>query len=78
MFKHIAKFDFTLADRAYHFLCDSDSPLEHVKEVLFQMQKAIGQLEDAAKAQAEAAKAQAEADKLQEDVPITDEVKNDE
>jgi len=78
MFKNIAKFEFTVMDRVYQVLCDVDSPLEHFKEAIFQMQKVIGQMEDVARAQAEAAKAQAEAEKPQEELPVTDEVVNDE
>lgn len=35
----------------YHFICDNDSPIEHIKEALFQCQKYVGTLEDNIKAQ---------------------------
>ncbi len=58
MLKNIVKLEFMVADRIYHFLCDNDSPLEHIKEALFQCQKLIGQIEDNIKSQLEAQKAQ--------------------
>ncbi len=40
-----------IAERAYHFVCENDAPIEHIKEALFQCQKYIGQVEDNIKAQ---------------------------
>ncbi len=63
MLKNIVKLEITIAEKTYQFLCDNDSPIEHIKEVLFQLQKYIGQCEDSAKAQLaekEAAKEQKE------------------
>lgn len=34
-------------------LCDTDSPIDHVKEFLFYCHKVIGQIEDVAKARQE-------------------------
>ncbi len=51
MLKNIVKLEFIVADKIYHFLCDNDSPIEHIKEAIFQMQKYIGQVEDNIKAQ---------------------------
>ncbi len=51
MLKNIVRLEFVVADKVYHFLCDNDSPLDHIKEVLFQCGKYIGQMEDNVKAQ---------------------------
>jgi hypothetical protein len=58
MQKNVVRIEFTIADKDYHFMCDADSPLEHVKEALFQCQKYIGMIEDNIKA-AQAAQAPA-------------------
>jgi len=55
MLKNLAKLEIILENRTYQLLLEADSPLQHVKEILFQFQKYIGQIEDAAKAQAEEA-----------------------
>lgn len=54
MLKNIVKLEHKIADKLYTFILDNDSPLEHVKEVLFQFQKYIGQIEDQVKSQKEA------------------------
>ncbi len=54
MLKNISKLEFKIAEKNYEFLCDNDSPLEHVKEAIFQFQKYIGYVEDQIKAQKEA------------------------
>ena len=51
MLKKIVKLDVVVNDRQYQFLCDEDSPIDHIKEVLFQLQKYIGQIEDDSKNQ---------------------------
>lgn len=56
MFKNICKFEIAIGDKVYHFMCDSDSPIEHVKEAIFQIQKLVGQVEDQIKQQLEKAK----------------------
>jgi hypothetical protein len=71
MLSNLIKFELKIADKAYHFLCDPNSPIEHVKEALFQFQKAAGQIEDNAKAQ------QAEVAKQQQTPPIQEEVKKE-
>jgi len=38
-------------NKVCRFICDNDTPLNVIKEALFQFQKYIGQIEDAAKAQ---------------------------
>jgi hypothetical protein len=56
MLKNIVRLEFTVADKVYHFMCDNDAPIEHIKEALFQCQKYIGQVEDNIRAQIEAQK----------------------
>jgi hypothetical protein len=68
MFKNLITLEIAVADKIYHFTCAPDSPIEHIKEVLFQIQKYVGQIEDGLKAQAANAAAQAEP-------PLPEEVK---
>jgi hypothetical protein len=51
MLKNLSRLECIVADKSYQLLCDIDSPLESVKEALFQFQKYIGQVEDAVKKQ---------------------------
>lgn len=60
MLKNISRLEMKIGEKIYHLMCDIDSPLEHVKEALFQFQKYIGQIEDNIKAQ-QAAKASEQA-----------------
>jgi len=53
MLKNIVKLEHKVADKVYTLILDNDSPLEHVKEVLFQFQKYIGMIEDQVKSQKE-------------------------
>lgn len=46
MLKNISQIEFKIGEKIYHFTCDQDAPLEHVKEVLFQLLKFVGQIED--------------------------------
>jgi hypothetical protein len=50
MLNNLSKLELKIIDKTYQFLCDIDSPLEHVKEALFQMQKYVGIVEDQVKA----------------------------
>jgi hypothetical protein len=68
MLKNTISLYFMIAEKAYHFICDNDSPLEHVKEALFQCQKYIGQIED----QVKAAQAAQEQPKENEEAPKVD------
>ena len=51
MLKNISRLEHKIGDKVYHLLCDSDSPLNEIKESLFQFLKFIGQVEDTVKAQ---------------------------
>lgn len=68
MLKNIAKLEVQMGEKTYQLLCDNDSPLEHLKEALFQFQKYVGQCEDNAKAQI----ASQEAAKNNEETPSTE------
>jgi len=50
MHTNISKLQIKLGEKDYTFLCDIDSPLDAVKEALFQFQKYIGHFEDSIKA----------------------------
>ncbi len=50
MQKALTQIEFKVADKIFHFVCDPDSSIEHVKEALFQIGKYIGSIEDAIKA----------------------------
>lgn len=40
------KIEIQIAEKLYQFLFEPESPLEHVKEALFQFQKEIGNTQD--------------------------------
>lgn len=50
MLKNITRLEHVIGDKVYHLTCDADSPLEHVKDALFQFTKFVGQIEDNIKA----------------------------
>lgn len=49
MLKNISQLEHKIGDRVYHLLADSNSPLNEVKEALFEFVKFVGKLEDNAK-----------------------------
>ena len=53
MLKNISRLEVKVNEKTYQFSCDMDSPVNDVKEALFQFQKYMGQLEDHIKAQLE-------------------------
>lgn len=53
MIKTLSQIEINIENKICRFIVDHDTPLAHVKEALFQIQKYIGQIEDAAKAQQE-------------------------
>lgn len=55
MLKNISSLAIKIGERTYQLLCDIDSPLHEVKDVLFQFMKYVGQVEDNAKAAQEQA-----------------------
>ena len=59
MLKGLTRLEYQIVNRIYHFTFDPDSPIEHIKEVLFQFQKFVGQYEDQVKSQVAQQEAQA-------------------
>ena len=51
MLKTIAKLEHKIGDKIYQLILDADSPLQDVKEVLFQFTKYVGQVEENVKSQ---------------------------
>lgn len=51
MLSNLIKLQVEIEKKSYQFLCDSDSPLPHVKEAVFQLMKYCGNIEDQIKAQ---------------------------
>lgn len=49
MLKNITKISCKIGERNFDLFCDNDSPLNEVKESLFEFLKIIGKIEDAAK-----------------------------
>jgi hypothetical protein len=82
MFETVAKFEAKVADKVFHFLCDPSSPIENVKEALFQITKIVATIEDQVKA-AQAAQQAAQpphastSEVSPEHVPLTNEVQNE-
>jgi len=70
MMKNIVRLEYVVADKAYHLLCDNDSPLVHLKEALFEFLKHVGRIED----QIQSQQAHAEAQKAAEE-PKSEELK---
>ncbi len=62
MLSNISKLQVQIENKSYQLFCDSDSPLPHVKEALFQFQKYVGQIEDKIK-ESEDVKKKAEEEK---------------
>lgn len=77
MIKNISKLECIVNEKPYQLLCDMDSPLECVKEALFQFQKYIGQIEDQVKAQQEQEQKKSEDENVPQEeaeiVPISEE-----
>lgn len=69
MLKSISKLELKIGEKLYEFMCDHDSPVEHVKEALCQFIKYAGNVEDAVK---QARQQQEEAEKSQESAQTPD------
>ena len=63
MLKNITQLEAIIADKVYHFACDIDSPLPHVKEAILKFLYYVNQIEEQVVAQQKAAQDKAEADK---------------
>ena len=69
MLKNIVKIEFVINDKIYHFVCDNDAPLEHVKEALFQCQAYVAKIEEQIKAQTEELARKKEEENKVEEIP---------
>lgn len=49
MLKNLAGLEYKVENIIIKLICDSDCPLAHIKEALFQFSKYVGQIEDSAK-----------------------------
>jgi hypothetical protein len=58
MQKILTQLEHKIGEKVYHFVCDPASPIEHVKEALFQFMKYIGTIEDTIRTQQAKAKAE--------------------
>ncbi len=67
MQKNLVQLEFKAAEKLYHFTCEPDSPIEHVKQALFDFIKHVARIEDAIAAH--------QAQKAAESPPVTNEVK---
>jgi hypothetical protein len=63
MLKNLAQLKFTIENRDIIILCDNDTPLNMLKEGLFQGLKCVGQIEDYAKQQQQTDATKVEPDK---------------
>lgn len=54
MLKNLYQLEHAIENKVCRFICDNDTPINFIKEALFQMQKFIGFAEEQAKAQQEA------------------------
>lgn len=50
MLRNISRLECKVGEKIYQLFCDMDSPVEHVKQALFEFLKYVGQVEDAIKA----------------------------
>ena len=77
MLKNIARLESIVNGKVGHFLLENDTPIDSIKEMLFQFMSYVGHLEQQHKAQLESQKAQEDQQKDQEEtskiVPIEEE-----
>lgn len=50
MIKNLVQLEHTIGDKVYRLACDNDSPLNEIKDALFQFLKIVGNIEDQIKA----------------------------
>lgn len=68
MLTNLVKLEVKVGEKIFQFLSESDAPIEHVKEAVFQFQKYVGMIEDQIKAQLD----KVEADKKAAEAPPAD------
>jgi len=49
MLKNVTQMTVQVGEKIFHMICDHDSPINHVKEALFQFMKIVGEAEQRAK-----------------------------
>jgi hypothetical protein len=69
MLKQLSQLEHKIEERIYHFLCDPNSPLEHVEESLFQFISYVRKIREAVKVQQEQQKPESQ-DALKVDKPV--------
>ena len=62
MLSNLSRLEHKIGDKVYHFLCDCDSPLSHVKDALLAYLAYVAKVEETHR-EAEELKAKEEADK---------------
>lgn len=55
MLKNLVSLETQIENKTYSFYCENSSPLNHLKEALFQFTKMVGQIEENVAAQQKAA-----------------------
>jgi hypothetical protein len=55
MIKNLSQLEHKIGERVYHFSASMDSPINEVKDALFQFMKYVGKIEDAAREQSQPA-----------------------
>lgn len=53
MLKNLSGLTHKIGDKFYHLMCDLDSPINEIKDSLFEFLKYIGKIEDHVKSQQE-------------------------
>ena len=56
MIRNCTRLECVVNEKSAHFYCDADTPLDVVKEMIFQFQRYVGNIEDQIKAAQEAEK----------------------
>jgi hypothetical protein len=64
MLKNKSVLEQVIENKVYHFTCDPDSDLKHVKDALVKFLQFVGHIEDQAAAQQKAAQETADAEKV--------------
>lgn len=65
MLKNVAQLEHVVGGKIFHFTCDQDSPLPHIKDALNKFIQYVGQIEDNIAAQQKAAQEKADAEKAE-------------
>lgn len=69
MLKTKVTLEHLVGSKVFHFICDNDSSLDHVKEALSQFMGHVVQIENDAKSKAEAAASEKASEAVVEEMP---------